>query len=138
MVPNIRLDRNQRRVVLGTLLAASFFLVEAGIIEILLGMDQHCRQSLGSIRLAPDPYSICMPEWQWLFMHAASRGIVWLFSPTSSALLGGLIMGVIYALIGAMSVSMFRGRAWIVYLAIHLVLIASIAGLSYLGRYIAF
>lgn len=138
MTTNIRFNRNQRRVLLGSLVAASFFLVEAGIIEIILGIDQNCRQSVGSIRLAPDPYSVCMPEWQWLFMHAASRGFVWLFNSTSSPLLGGLTMGVIYALTGAVSASIFKGRGWIVYVAIHLVLISSIAGLSYLSRYIAF
>jgi len=132
-----RLDRNQRRGLVGALLAASFFLIEAGIIEIMLGLDLECRRSIGSLRLAPDPFSACMPEWQWIFMHAASRGFIWLLSQSSPALLAGLSMGVIYSFIGAVSASMFRWKGIFLYLAVHLGITSIVAGLSYLGRYIA-
>ena len=133
----LHLDRNQRRALVGALLAASIFLMEAGIIEIMLGLDLECRRSIGSLRLAPNPFITCMPEWQWLFMHAASRGFVWLFSQSSPALLAGLIMGGVYASIGAICASIFRWRGVVVYLMIHLAIVAGVAGLSYLGRYIA-
>jgi hypothetical protein len=132
-----RLDKNQRRAVLGALLAASFFLVEAGVIEIILGVDQECRRSIRSLRLAPDPFTACMPEWEWLFLNAASRGFVWLLNQAASALLAGLIMGVVYSIIGAACAYLFRGRGVLAYLVIHLSIVAGVAGLSYLGQYIA-
>jgi hypothetical protein len=128
---------DQRRALLGALVAASFFLIEAGLIEISLGFDQECRRQIGSLRLAPDPFSACMPEWQWLFMHSASRGFLWLFNPGTPVLLAGVGMGVFYSLVGAVSALGFKGRAVIVYLGVHLFLVAGIAGLSYLSRYIA-
>jgi hypothetical protein len=137
MKTQIHLDRNERRVLIGALVAAAFFLVEAGIIEIFLGLDQECREAATRMRLAPDPFSVCMPEWQWLFLHSASRGFLWLFNQTAPALLAGLTMAVIYSLIGAMSASIFRGRGVIVFLAIHIMIVASVAGLGYLSRYIA-
>ncbi|TFH35021.1 MAG: hypothetical protein E4G99_08235 [Anaerolineales bacterium] len=133
----IKIDRNQRRAIVGALLAASFFLVEAGIIEILLGMDQACRRSISSLRLAPDPFTACTPEWEWMLLHAASRGFAWLFNPAFPVLLAGLSMGVVYAFVGAVCASVFRGRGVFVYLAIHLAIISGVAGLSYLGQYLA-
>lgn len=134
---SLRLDRSQRRAVVGALLAASFFLIEAGIIEIMLGLDLECRRSIGSLRLAPDPFTKCMPEWQWLFMHATSRGFIWLFNPSSPILLAGVLMGVVYALIGGVCASMFRWKGVLAYIAVHLGIASIVAGLSYLGRYIA-
>ncbi len=133
----LTLDKDQRRALIGALLAASFFLIEAGVIEIILGMDQECRRAVGSLRLAPDPFSVCMPEWQWMFLHAASRGILWLFDASIPAILAGLGMGVLYAIVGAISAAVFRIRGFLVYLGIHIFLVAAVAGLSYLGRYIA-
>lgn len=131
------LGPGQRRALLGALLAASFFLIEAGVIEIILGIDQTCRRELGSIRLAPDPFSACMPEWQWLFLHSASRGIFWVFNAATPALLASTGMGVFYAILGGISATFFKGRGVFVYLGIHIFLIAILAGLSYMGRYIA-
>jgi hypothetical protein len=128
---------NQRRALVGALIAASFFLIEAGVIEILLGLDQDCRQAVESLRLAPDPFSACMPEWEWMFMHSASRGFLWLFSPSSPAFLASIIMGVFYSIVGAFSATTFKNKGIILYLVLHAFLVSTIAGLSYLGRYIA-
>jgi len=132
-----RLDKNQRRALVGALVAASFFLVEAGVIEIILGVDLECRRSIRSLRLAPDPFTVCMPEWQWLFLNSASRGFVWFLNQAASALLAGLIMGVVYSILGAVCAYLFRLRGILVYLAVHLAIVAGVAGLSYLGQYIA-
>jgi hypothetical protein len=137
MTNAIRLDPNQRRALLGALFAAAFFLVEAGVIEIVLGIDQACRRSLGSLRLAPDPFSACIPEWQWLFLHSASRGFLWLFNASTPAIIAGLGMGVVYAFVGAISALFFRGRGILVFGTTHLFLIALVAGLGYLSRFIA-
>jgi hypothetical protein len=133
----LRLERHQRRAIAGALLAASFFLVEAGVVEIILGLDLECRRSVGSLRLAPDPFSACMPEWQWRFMNAASRGFIWLFNPNASALLSGLGMGAFYSVVGALCAFMFRVRGIGAFLAIHLAIMAVVAGFSFLGQYIA-
>jgi hypothetical protein len=132
-----KLSSIQRRALLGALIAASFFLIEAGVIEILLGLDQDCRRTVASLRLAPDPFSACMPEWEWMFMHSASRGFLWLFSPSSPALLASIIMGLVYSIIGAFSATTFKSKGILVFLAVHTFLVTTIAGLSYLGRFIA-
>jgi hypothetical protein len=137
MKTTLHLGRNERRILIGALIAAAFFLVEAGIIEIVLGLDQECREAAARIRLAPDPFSVCLPEWQWLFLHSASRGFLWLFNQATPALLAGLTMAVLYSIIGAISVSIFRGHGVIAFLAIHIMIVASVAGLSYLSQYIA-
>jgi hypothetical protein len=137
MNTRLHLGRDERRVLIGALIAAAFFLVEAGIIEIVLGLDQECREAAARMRLDPDPFTVCIPEWQWLFLHSASRGFLWLINQSAPALLAGLTMAVVYSLIGAMSASIFRGRGVIVFLAIHIMIVASVAGLSYLSRYIA-
>ena len=137
MISGINLTRQQRRVVLGALLAASFFLIEAGVVEIILGFDQQCRSEAAVLRLAPDPYSVCISEWQWLYLHAASRGILWLFNRSTPILLAGVTMGFFYALVGAMIANFFKRGAVLIYLAVQLFLIALVAGLSYLGQFIA-
>jgi hypothetical protein len=131
------LSRQQRRVVLGALLAASFFLIEAGVVEIILGLDQQCRSDVAALRLAPDPFSVCMSEWQWLYLHATSRGFLWLFNRSTPILLAGITMGFFYALVGVLIANFFKRGAVLVYLAVQLFLIAAVAGLSYLGQFIA-
>jgi hypothetical protein len=128
---------DQRRALVGALVAASFFLIEAGVIEIVLGLDQGCRSAVGSLRLAPNPFSVCIPEWEWMFLHSASRGLLWLFNPSSPALVAGIVMGVVYSIVGAFCATMFKTKGIFVYLAVHAFLVATIAGLSYLSRYIA-
>lgn len=131
------LNPNQRRALVGGLIAAAFFLIEAGVIEILLGLDQDCRRAVERLRLAPDPFSACMPEWEWMLMHSASRGFLWLFNPSSPAFLASIIMGIFYSIVGAFSATTFKSKGIIAYLALHAFLVSTIAGLSYLGRYIA-
>jgi hypothetical protein len=137
MTSGNNLTLQQRRVVLGALLAASFFLIEAGVVEIILGLDQQCRREVSALRLAPDPFSVCMSEWQWLYLHAASRGFLWLFNRSTPILLAGITMGFFYALVGAMIANFFKRGTVLVYLAVQLFLIALVAGLSYLGQFIA-
>lgn len=128
---------DQRRALVGALVAASFFLIEAGVIEILLGLDQECRSGVGNLRLAPDPFSVCMPEWEWMFLQSASRGLLWMFNPSFPALVAVIAMGVVYSIVGAFSAATFKSKGIFVYLAVHAFLVAAIAGLSYLGKYIA-
>jgi len=132
-----RFGPNQRRALVGALVAASFFLIEAGVIEILLGFDQECRSAVGNLRLAPDPFSVCMPEWEWMFLHSASRGLPWMFNPSFPTLVAIIAMGVVYSLIGAFSATTYKSKGIFFYLAVHVFLVAAIAGLSYLGKYIA-
>jgi hypothetical protein len=131
------LKHQQRQVLLGAIIAGSLFLIEAGVIEIILGLDLECRRAVGSLRLAPDPFSACMPEWQWLFLHSASRGLPWLLNSTTPAVVGALSMGVFYSITGGIIASLFKGKGVFIYLGFHLFLIALVAGLSYVGRYIA-
>jgi hypothetical protein len=132
-----KLGHDQRRALVGALVAASFFLIEAGVIEILLGLDQECRGTVGNLRLAPDPFSVCMPEWEWMLLHSASRGLPWMFNPSFPILIAVIAMGVVYSIVGAFSATTFKSKGIFVYLGVHAFLVAAIAGLSYLGKYIA-
>jgi hypothetical protein len=133
----LRLDGRARVFVIGALLAGALFLIEAGIAEILIAMDQECRASIASIRLAPDPFDVCASEWQWYLVRAISRGIPWVINPDSAPIIGWLMMGAIYALLGGISSQTFRGRGIIAFLIAQIGLVAALMGLGYFRQFIA-
>jgi len=132
-----RLDKRAKIFLIGALLAAAVFLIEAGVAEILIAMDQECRASIASIRLAPDPFDVCASEWQWYLMRAMSRGIAWVINLDSAPIIGWLTMGLVYALIGGSVAQMFRGRGFVVFLIAQVGLVAALMGLGYFRQFIA-
>jgi hypothetical protein len=133
----LRLDGRARVFVIGALLAGALFLIEAGIAEILIAMDQECRASIASIRLAPDPFNVCAPEWQWYLVRALSRGIPWVINQESAPIIGWLSMGAFYAILGGISGQTFRGRGFIVFLIAQAGMVATLMGLGYFSQFIA-
>lgn len=133
----IRLDGRTKVFVLGALLAAALFLIEAGIAEILIAMDQDCRASISSVRLAPDPFQVCASEWQWYLVRALSRGIVWIFNQDSAPFIGWITMGLIYSLVGGMSAQAFKGRGVVAFLIAQVGIVAALMGLGYFRQFIA-
>jgi hypothetical protein len=124
-------------LIIGALLGVSVFLFEAGIAEIMLAEDVQCRQGFSDYRLRPDPVNFCMPEWQTLMLGSASLGVVGLFFPTVAQAVAWLLMGALYAGLGAACSQLQDKWSVFVFAFLNILLIALVAGLGYLSQYIA-
>lgn len=136
-VSQLKLDQTQKTFLVGALLAMSFFLIAAGIIEIAIAIDQDCRDLVASVRLAPDPFTVCMPEWKYYGLRAASRGVVWLFNPEATPILGWVVMGLIYAVLGGLTSRVSGPKGIVVFLGLVIFVVALISGLGYMKTFIA-
>jgi len=132
-----KLDQTQKTILVGALIAIAFFLVVAGITEIAITIDQDCRDAVLSVRLSPDPFTICLPEWKHYGLRAVSRGFVWLFDPEAAPIFGWMLMGFIYTLLGGISARVFGRQGVIAFLGSMLAIIAIIAGLGFMKKFIA-
>jgi hypothetical protein len=131
-----RLRQSELKWIVGAVLALALFLIEAGVAEILIGNDDACREALYRMRLAPDAFSACQPEWVWFMLRALSRGWPWFVKASSPAALGWVVMGIYYAVLGGMSQQFSRRSGWIIFLAFQLATVAIIAGLGYVRQFI--
>ena len=129
---------SELRFILGAVFALSLFLVEAGVAEILIGKDITCREALGRMRLAPDVFTICQPEWEWFMLRALARGWPWLVEASSPAAIGWVVMGVYYAVLGGMAQQISRRLGWVIFLCMQLATVALVAGLGYIRQFIFF
>ena len=115
----------------------AFFLIAAGFVEIAIAIDQDCRDSVAVVRLSPDPFTVCLPEWKYYGLRAASRGVVWLFNPEVTPILGWVVMGLIYAILGGISTRVSGPRGIIIFLGLVVAIVALISGLGYMKTFIA-
>ena len=136
-VSQLKLDQTQKTFLIGALLAMAFFFIAAGIAEIAIAMDQECRDSVAAVRLSPDPFTVCLPEWKHYGLRAVSRGVVWAFNPEAAPIFGWLVMSLIYAVLGGINAQAFGRRGIIAFLGIFLALIALFAGLGFMKTFIA-
>ncbi len=137
IVPQLKLDQTQKTFLIGALLAMAFFFIVAGIVEMAIAIDQGCRDSVASVRLAPDPFTVCLPEWKYYGLRAMSRGVVWAFNPESAPVFGWLAMSLIYAVLGGISAQVFGHRGIIAFIGMFLALVALFAGLGFMKTFIA-
>jgi hypothetical protein len=133
---SIKLDTRTKIFVVGALLAGAFFLMEAGVAEIMIAVDQECRASISTLRLAPDAFEVCASEWQWYLVRAASRGIPWVINREGVPIIGWLTMCFVYSLLGGVCAQIFRRRAVIAFLIIQVGMIAALMGLGYFRQFI--
>ncbi len=131
------LGRRERDFLVGALIALSLFLVEAGVAEILIGSDEACREGVRHLRLAPDPFSACDPEWVWFMLRAIARGWAWLFNSNVAPFLGWVSMSAYYALAGGISAQLDRRNTILFLFVIQVGTVAIISGLAYLLQFIA-
>jgi len=136
-ISQLKLDQTQKTFLIGALLAMAFFFIVAGIAEIAIAMDQECRDSVAAVRLAPDPFTVCLPEWKHYGLKAVSRGVVWAFSPEAAPIFGWLVMSLIYAVLGGISGQIFGRRGIIAFLGMFLGLIALLTGIGFMRKFIA-
>lgn len=129
-----RLDSDQlQRFLIGFLLAAAFFFVEAGVAEILLARNASCLESLARLRLAPDPNELCMSEFGFHLAGSVSRAM---FDAEAPRLLVWPLLGVAYGLIGGALAQLSLRRAVVAYLMLHLLLLAGFTSFGYLAQFI--
>lgn len=133
----LKLDQTQKTFLVGALLAMAFFLIAAGIVEIAIAIDQDCRDLVASVRLSPDPFTVCMPEWEYYGLRAASRGVVWLFNPEAAPILGWIVMSIFYAVLGGISARVTGPRGILVFIGLVIAVVAIISGLGYMKTFIA-
>ena len=126
-----------QRFMVGALFAAAFFLVEAGIAEILLANNAQCEAMVSNLRLRFGFQDVCTPDWAVYMLGALSRGIVGLFFPGAPAFLAWLTMGGIYAMVGGGCGQLSPRWGVAIYLAGHISLVALLAGLGYISQFIA-
>lgn len=126
-----------QRFMVGALFAAAFFLVEAGVAEILLGQNAQCEAMVSGMRLRFGLEDVCTPDWVVYMLGALSRGIIGLIMPSAPALLAWLSMGAIYAIAGGGCGQLTPRWGVAIYLAGHIALVALLAGLGYISQFIA-
>ena len=121
---------------IGFLLAAAFFLVEAGAAEILLARRSDCIEQLSRLRLAPSPEQACMSEFQYFLARAVSRGVFASADPEPSGAIAWPLMAGLYGLMGGALARMRPTRGIGVYLGVHLALLMVLMSLDFLSQFI--
>jgi hypothetical protein len=127
---------DQPRFLVGALLAAAFFLIEAGVAEIYLARDAQCQAMIDNLRIGFSSQDVCTPEWVVFMLGAVSRGIVGLLWPKTPSIFAWLSMGGFYAVLGGGSGQISPRWGILIYLAGHIMLVAILAGLGYMSQFI--
>ena len=125
-----------RLFAIGFLLAASFFLIEAGAAEVMLARRADCVEHLGRMRLAPNPEQACMSEFQYFLARAVSRGVFVSTNPELSGAIAWPLMAGLYGLIGGALARLRPTRGVGVYLGVHLALLMVLMSLDFLSQFI--
>jgi len=125
-----------QRALIGFLLAAALFLVEAGWGEISLAKNQSCIETLRGIRLAPDPHEVCGSEFELQLAESFSTGLVGVFRPEASNAVAWVVMGMLYGLAGAGFAQLKPRHAVAGYLVAHAVLVMGLVAANYLSQFI--
>jgi hypothetical protein len=125
-----------RRFIIGALIGAAVFLIAAGIAEIIIAKENQCLSAIYKMRIMPDRYVACLPEWESYFVRATSRGIVWAVDNHASPVLGWVVMGCFLALVGGVCSRFSQGTGIIVYLVVAVGAVSFIAGLGYVLQFI--
>jgi len=125
-----------QRALIGFLLAAALFLVEAGWGEIFLATNQSCVATLRGIRLAPDPFEACGSEFQLHLAASFSTGLIGLLEPEAPSAVAWIVMGMLYGLAGAGFAQLKPRNAVAGYLVAHAVLVMGLVAANYLSQFI--
>ena len=130
-------DRAQRFII-GFLFGMSFFLVVAGVAQVLLARNEVCLESLSGFRLAPNPNEACMSEFGFFLARGLSRGAIGILSPSASPFIGWLVMAVIFGLIGGAFAQLSLRVAIAGFLVVFLLLLMVFMAIDYMSQFIIF
>lgn len=121
------------RFMIGFLFALSFYLIEAGLAEVLLARNAACIESLTQYRLAPNPFEVCMSELGLFATHSVSRGF---FGPDAPGIIAWPVMGMLYALAGGGLAQLSLRRAIAAFLVLQTIVVAIFTAVGYLSQFI--
>ncbi len=130
-------DRSQRFLI-GFLFAMAFFLIEAGLAEVLLARNEVCLETLTEFRLAPDPSEVCMSEFEFFLARGLSRGLFGIISPSTSVFIAWPVIAVLYGLMGGGFAQLSLRAAIGGYLIVHVVLLMAFVSVDYISQFIVF
>lgn len=129
-----RLDGDRlHRFLVGFLIAAAFFFVEAGVAEIALARNAECVRSLARMRLAPNPGEACMSELERYLAGSVSRAT---FDADAPQLVVWTVLASGYGLIGGAFSQLRLRRAIAGYLILHVLLLAGFTSIGFLSQFI--
>jgi hypothetical protein len=117
----------------GALLAASLFLVESGLAEILLARDRRCLEAVRALRVAPARGSTCYSVETRALVQGMSG--VGLRGAGSEGGLGRWGMVGLYAVLGGVCALSGR-RGLVTFLALHAVILAGSSILAYFSNFV--
>lgn len=133
--PAIRLDSERvHRFLVGFLIAAAAFFVEAGVAEIALARNSECVRSLSGLRLAPNPDEACMSELGRYVAQSVSRAG---FGADTPQALVWLLLAAGYGLLGGAFSQLRLQIAVAGYLIVHALLLAGFTSIAFLSQFIA-
>lgn len=119
----------------GAFLGAAFYLVQAGVMEILLARDAACLASSGQLRIGMLTDDVCLPEWQRLAMTGAAAGIAGIFL-RGIRWLGWMVSAGLYALLGAGASTLRPRLRGVVFLGGYVFMTAIAAVLAYIAQFV--
>ncbi|MCZ6530933.1 MAG: hypothetical protein O6949_11490 [Chloroflexi bacterium] len=131
-------DDRPQRFLIGFLFAMAFFLIEAGVAEVLLARNEACLATLSEFRLAPDPGEVCMSEFEFFLARGLSRGVIGTLSPATSGFIAWPIIAVLYGLIGGGFAQLSLRAAIGGYLIVHVMLLMAFISVDYISQFIVF
>ena len=125
------------RLVVGALLGAALFLLEAGIGQVALGRDSVCREAAAALRLG-SPDSMCLPEIGLAATRSLGYGPGGWLLPEAPPAVAWVFSAALYAALGSVCAQLTPGRAIVTFLSINAVLVGVLAFFTYIARYITF
>lgn len=132
-----RSARWTERVIVGALLGAALFAVEAGLGQIALGRDAACRQAEAAQRL-PAPETNCLPETGSALARSLTYGPGGRVFPTAAPWVAWIASAGLYALLGGVCAQLTLGWAVGTFLGVHLMLVGAVAFFTYIAKYVTF
>lgn len=126
-----------QRALIGFLLGAALFLVEAGYGEITLANNQTCVERLRGVRLAPDPTEFCVSEFGLHLAESFSSGIVGIPRSEPPRAVAWTVMALFYGLAGAGFAQLRLPQAVIGFLVAHAALLMCLVAINYISQFIA-
>ena len=125
-----------QRALVGFLLAAALFFMEAGWAEISMAQNEECLEGLRALRMPPSATSVCASEFQLYLSQAASKGIVGVFRPDASNAVAWMVMALLYGALGAAFAQLSPRYAIPGFVATHLMLLMVLMATGYLAQFI--
>lgn len=125
-----------QRFIIGALLAAAFFMVEAGVGEIALARNAGCLETLQNLLIQPPAEELCMSDLTNAGTIAASRGVVGVVSPEAPAVIGWLVMIVVYGSVGGLCAQMSFRWGLVTFLGINAITVIVLTFVGYFSRFV--